>query len=72
MRLVERVYGDIWGLQDVISKLICEEKGTHRACKIPAYSQGTRPSSLLGGRTSIRHQQSNIRTWRTTNTPASV
>lgn len=72
MLLVERVYEDTWDLEDVSSKPICEEKRTHLACKIPAYNQGTRPSSLLGGRTSTRHQRSNIHTWRTTNTPACV
>jgi hypothetical protein len=43
---------------------------TYQVYKTHAYSRDTRPSAPLGGRTSTRRQQSNIHTWRTTNTLA--
>jgi len=52
----ERVYGDTWD----------------RVCKIRAYNPGIPPSAPLGGRTSTRRQQNNIRIWRTTNIRACV
>ena len=43
---------------------------TYQVYRTRAYSRDTRPSAPSGGRTSTRRQQSNIHTWRTTNTLA--
>jgi hypothetical protein len=43
---------------------------TYQVYKTRAYSRDTRLSAPSGGRTSTRRQQSNIHTWRTTNTLA--